>query len=300
MKILFIADVPNWCFDKMGKALQKYGKNEYTIRYGRKNKYKTAFKDTGKFDLILYPVDVRPDYVLKYKPPKEKLVMLIRSDVFKTTHKKRIEFYSNRDILNKSCDKFFIANNFMKDIFKSRYEGRFFYTPGGYDSDTFKYKKKKWSINTRVGWAGSKKNFGSQIRGIEIIEEACATAGCRFNPAYREDKWRTSEEMADYYYRDIDIFIDLYEAPGRQNGLLEAGACGCPIISIDTGIARELIGRDNGLIIKRRARNLVFALSRIKDNLDNYSQRIHKEVENNWTWEKHVPIWEKYMKECIC
>ena len=297
MRILFIADVPNWCFDKMGKALQKYGKNEYTIKYGRKDKYKSAFKDCDKFDLILYPVDVRPDYILKFKPPKEKLIMLIRSDVFKTTQKKRIDFYANREILSNRCDKFFMANNTLKDLFESRYEGKFYYAPGGYDSDTFKYEKKNWHTSLVVGWAGSRKNFGSNIRGIGIIEEACKIAGCEFKPAYREDKWRTPEEMAAYY-KEIDVFVDLYTAPGRQNGLLEAGACGCPIIGIDAGISRELIGSDNGLIIQRRTRNLVFAINRIRDNLNRYSNNISKEVETNWKWETHVKQWEKYMEEC--
>ena len=47
MRILWVADIPHWCFDRIGQQLHKHGKHKYAIRYGRKdkyNKYKT-FKD---------------------------------------------------------------------------------------------------------------------------------------------------------------------------------------------------------------------------------------------------------------
>ena len=65
MNILYIADVPNWAFYKTGLALQKYGKNSYEIRFGRKSKYKKCWRNLNKFDLVLYPVDTRPDRVIK-------------------------------------------------------------------------------------------------------------------------------------------------------------------------------------------------------------------------------------------
>ena len=43
----------------------------------------------------------------------------------------------------------------------------------------------------------------------------------------------------------------------------------------------------------------MFGFDRIRNNLDKFSEKIHKEVENNWKWEKHVPLWEKYMEDCI-
>lgn len=297
MRILYIADVKNWCFDKMGRALQRYGKNKYQIRYGRP-KYRGVFKGTENYDLIVFAVDVRIDVIVRKKPPRCKTIVLIRSDVFKTCRKKMVKYYKESKLLKAHVGAFMIANNQLLERFKKKYDMPCFYAPGGVETKIFKpLETPVFKMPPTIGWAGSRKNFSRAYRGIDIIEEACKKLGYKWNPAYRENKWRTQQEMVDYYHNDIDIFIDLWKYAGRQNGLLEAGACGLPLVSCDSGIARELSESGGTIITNRDISSVCKALEKAANNMAEYGKLNAEFIKNNWSWEKHVAEWEKIFEK---
>ena len=69
--------------------------------------------------------------------------------------------------------------------------------------------------------------------------------------AAREEKWRTQEEMVAFY-QGVDVQICASRTEGGPHPLLEAAACGIPLISTRVGIAPELIkDGDNGFLIER-------------------------------------------------
>lgn len=56
--------------------------------------------------------------------------------------------------------------------------------------------------------------------------------------------------------------------------LIEALACGRPVISIDSGGPRDIITKDNGILIKENsAQELVKAIKTMIENYDNYNQK---------------------------
>lgn len=299
MKILWIADIPHWCFDRIGQMLNKYGKNEYSVRYGRRNKYKRhkTFKDIDKFDLILYPVDTRPDRIIKARIPPEKLIMLIRSDVFKLCKPKRLIYYKETKMMSRRVAAFMCANKYLYERFKKTYHTKCFYAPGGVDTELFKPSKKKWGDIPRVGWAGSKTSYGKDIRGLPMIQDACAHLGYVFKPAYREDKWRTPDEMVQYYHNDIDIYIDAFAAAGRQNGLLEAAACGLPIVSLPVGIGQELIDAEACVKIEMLTESMIEGLKMAWEYKNTLRKKAMPYIQKEWSWKTHVERWEKIFKE---
>jgi glycosyltransferase involved in cell wall biosynthesis len=289
MRVLFIADVKNWCFDKIGQMLTKYGTHNYSMRYKGDDKYKSAFKGMDHFDLIIYAVDVRPDHIMKYSPPRDKTIMLIRSDVFKLCSKGRNKFYKNAQTANTRVSAFMIANEYLYNKFKSIHNVSCYLAPGGVDTNLFKRRHyKSYRQMPAVGWSGSLKYFGPKVRGTDLVEQACLDLGMEYNPAIKEETWRTPEEMAEYYNKEIDIYVDASSTAGRQNGLLEAAACGLTCLCTEVGIGKELI--DAGVAIKID-RNLDSIKVRLIEALEHSPKPDY--IKKHWSWETHVKEWER-------
>lgn len=115
------------------------------------------------------------------------------------------------------------------------------------------------------------------------------------------------KEMADWY-RGIDLFLSTSCSEGFQMPVLEAAACGRPIIATDVGGATEVVLHgDTGFITpayrtKDEAMTVVdeFA-SRIVEYHKNRGLLLHhaemarKHVEQNFKWEQHAPRWYEAM-----
>ncbi len=293
MKILYIADIKNWVFDKTARVLQKYGKHNYTIRY-RGVKYKKAFINPKDFDLIVYSTDVRPDYIMKYRPPRKKTVILIRSDVFKLCAKGRNVFYKDKRIAKEHCAAFMISNPYLLEKFEKIHDIPCYYAPGGVDTEVFKkdHPDMYWELPI-VGWAGSLKYHGRKLRGLDLVLDACNYAGYTFCPAIKENTYRTIDEMVDYYNKEISLYIDASSTAGRQNGLLEAGACGLPLMCTEVGIGKELIDNKCAIKIERDPNSIVDGLRNAWGHRIKLGQNVEKYVRENWSWEEHVKKWEK-------
>jgi len=89
------------------------------------------------------------------------------------------------------------------------------------------------------------------------------------------------------YYQESDIFVLPSANEGMSNTVLEAMACGLPIITTNTGGTQELV-KENGWIIKRNVKELRKALESAISNpkqLNKMGQESRKKVES-MTWEK--------------
>lgn len=291
MKILCIIDTPDWAFHRNCRALQKYGKNTYDIRFGREDRYKAAFKKLNNYDLILYWPDVRIDYLVKRHAPKRKTVVMVRSDVRKTCKKKPAKYWKEVSLMKNHIKCFMVANKEMLKWTRMKFPmKKSFYAPGGVDTELFKPATRTWHKVPVVGWAGSKKNYGVGARGLKFIRRACKQLGWEYRPAYRESTWRGPKQMVEYYH-NIDLYVDLWIGAGRQNGLLEAGACGVPLVCCDKGIARELV--PGGLQIAiRNVDSVKAALRRAWRDKEELSPQIASYVKDEWGWKKHVEQWE--------
>lgn len=299
MKILCIADVKDWVFDKTAKTLQKYGHHNYDIRY-RGTKYKKAFVGCDEYDLILYFTDVRPDYIMKYRPPREKTIIMIRSDVFKLCKKGRNQFYKDANIAKEHCAAFMIANKYLLQKFMKIYAEHIpcYYAPGGVDTEIFTKETSEYYWDSPVvGWAGSTKYYGPKLRGLDILSHACDSADMEFNPAIKENVYRSELGMLEYYDQEITIYADASSTAGRQNGLLEAGACGLPLVCTPVGIGRELIDAGCAVEIERDEASIVDGLCRAWANRAELGNNAVKYIRDNYSWVDHVKKWETIFQE---
>lgn len=286
-KVLVVADVNWWAFEKIYQGLKTYSKNYeidscYIIE-GSKVKYKNINHE--KYDIVLYLCDYLLETIINDVIPKNKLIFCLRQE-------KNFDFL----IKNKIFEHVLYVSASNEKLYEKckKLNYNVFLTPGGVDTKKFKFKERSLPEKIRIGWSGScNANFGKIFRGVDIIEKTCNKMNLNFNPAIREIKLRNESEMIKYYENEIDIYIDMSESAGRQNGLIEAGASGIPIISSKVGIAEKLIINEyNGYLCDRNEFELEKSIEKILLNYNKISKNIRKTIEEKWSWEYHVKLFE--------
>lgn len=295
-RALIIYDEPNWAFDRMADALIKYCKRWEIVKAGiheGRIHIVTAMKWA---DVVLWLPDYRVDWLSAGICPKYKTILAIRHDPF--IKRKTALFYNNPSKVKSCCSAIAAANvNLGRKIaYTIGGNPSTYCIPGGVDEEFFDFKTDRdYGRYERIGWAGSINNFGSEIRGIDLIREACDRLNLKFVPALREDRWRSMEEMRDYYHNEIDVYVDAHENAGRQNGLLEAAACGMPIIATKAGISDSLIDDgENGIICEHgTVKDLAKALTIMKlVYRDAMAKYMRQKIEKEWTWHHHAGLFE--------
>jgi len=297
-RLLVVSDIPNWAFDKMYRNLKKYCDHwEVDVFYLEEKKpQRYNLSKHQEFDLIFYLCDYAIEALLAAKIPKEKVILGIRSH--------RTEpFYKNTGLLRNTAGAIAVANNTLgKEFIKLHPFTRTL--QGGVDTELFKPGDREPYPPFTVGWAGTQLNTPKGFRGLRIIADACKYSGLKFNPALREKEWRNEEEMARYYQNDIDIYIDLSKSAGRQNGILEAGACGKMVIATNVGVVDQLIIPGiTGLVIKEEERNveeLSKILSKLRDDIiKRCGNQLCADINKYWSWKSHVKGFEKLFDDLI-
>ena len=143
-----------------------------------------------------------------------------------------------------------------------------------------------------LGWCGSTTNHPGK-RGIReyIVPALQGLSGVTFKVADRETKWRSQEEMVPFY-QGLDAYICASRTEGGPHPILEASACGVPVISTRVGIAPELIKQDvNGILIERSVPAIREAVIRLRDDRDlrvEMGTQARRFIEAAWTWERQA------------
>ena len=156
-----------------------------------------------------------------------------------------------------------------------------------------------------LGWAGSRLNHPGK-RGLNdlLLPALKDLPGVTLKIADRETRLRTQEEMVDFYH-GIDAYICSSRTEGGPHPVLEASACGLPVISTGVGLAPELIeNMQNGILIDRNMKAIRDAVTILRDNYDlriEMGRKAREAVEEKWTWdiqaEKYIPFFNKGL-EC--
>lgn len=290
-KVLVVADVNWWAFERIVQGLKKY-----CTQWKVDAHYLRA--DTNiphnNYDVIFYLCDWITEPIFENRIPRDKLVLAIRQ-----AEDLPYSLYTEPGKLQKTVKMVAVSNKDLVNKYISKHD-TVRIASGGVDTDFFSFKEKFFEEPVRVGWAGSSGNFGREFRGLDLIQEACDKIGFIFNPAIREKRLRTIEEMREYYHNQIDIYVDMSFSAGRQNGLIEAGSCGLTIISCRSGVAEDLIIHGyNGFLIQRNVESLSLNLAAVNNNSFVYGKRIRSDIEGKWSWKVQAPIFERIFEECV-
>ena len=175
-----------------------------------------------------------------------------------------------------------------------------------------KFDKLKDDDIIKIGWTGNSKftdENGDDLKGLNKI----------INPAIKELKeegYKIELVVADRnikfiphnempkYYNNIDIYICTSRTEGTPNTVLEAMACGIPVISTDVGIVPEVFGeKQKEFIIERTKEELkkkIINLISNKQKLKMLSDENLKQIQK-WDWknqgEKYKEFFERNIKK---
>lgn len=123
-----------------------------------------------------------------------------------------------------------------------------------------------------IGWVGNSKWSVGDLKGINtIIRPAVkimqeAGYDIVLETSDRQDRMIPHDEMPEYY-NSIDLYICASTCEGTPNPVLEAMACGIPVISTNVGLVPEVFGeKQKGFILEERSvKCLVDTLERLLD-----------------------------------
>lgn len=130
-----------------------------------------------------------------------------------------------------------------------------------------------------IGWVGNSKWTVGDLKGINTIIRPAVKIlqeegyNIELMTSDRQDRMIPHDEMPAYYNR-IDLYICASSCEGTPNPVLEAMACGVPVISTDVGIVPEVFGEQQKKFIleERSVRCLADALMNLLKHPEWFAQ----------------------------
>ena len=170
----------------------------------------------------------------------------------------------------------------------------------GVDLSLFKpFKLERFdTLNGReitIGWAGNSQwaSDTEDFKGVRtILEPAIDELKKRgwlvtLQLADRKQEWMAHHEMPQFY-NSIDLYVCTSKMEGTPNPILEAMACGVPIISTDVGIVPDLFGKvqKNFIMRDRSIEAVVAAIETILLNATMFRVLSTENLKSikNWSW----------------
>lgn len=156
---------------------------------------------------------------------------------------------------------------------------------------------KKQNDRFKVGWVGriDQQDY-RELKGYDIVTAGLEKLDVELDIRTYQDRV-PREKMVDFY-QQLDCFICSSSSEHIPLPVLEAAACGVPIISTRVGIVPELIKNNtNGFIVPREANAFQKGVKILMDNTakrEQFSKAIRKTVVNHWTLERCKKEWETF------
>jgi glycosyltransferase involved in cell wall biosynthesis len=289
-RILAIADVPNWIFERHARTLQRRLADEFDITV----QYHTQPYHEGDFDLI-YALEFGLVPTAQIRSPW-KYVTALRSHVswdsvrpaqlseYLTSHFQRTHVVSRR--LQQSLLPW------LPDVA---------YVTHGVDGERFTPVARQGRAGAlRLGWAGNRQ---TAVKGFdEFIAPLQALPGVEIVFCGYSDRNLTLDEMPGFY-ASIDAYICTSASEGNNNALLEAAATSTAIITTDTGTVPEYLRHGaSALIVPLDASAFRGAVELLRDDVE-LRERLGRAaaaaVHPAWTWSTRAEDYRMFFREAL-
>ena len=161
-----------------------------------------------------------------------------------------------------------------------------------------------------IGWVGNSNWQNSEIdhKGVntilkpairQLIEEGYPL---EMYFADKNERIIPIDQMVDYY-SNIDIYICTSENEGTPNPVLEAMACGVPIISTNVGIVPEALGKKQQKYIldERSIENLKLKIKLLLQNNNSFEELSKENLQmiKKWSWDEKAKQFKDFFDYCI-
>ncbi len=331
-RILLVCDRPNWAYDAIAKALIRYNRDptmSFEIAYikGGEMPLEELVKEFELVFVLGWQLigDLRASRFGRYLPflgsriVNNALPFLDPQRVLTGIHShhawdERLTQPDRNVQPPRGLVKFLnffpgvnAVSQRLYRIFKDAGLRNVFYTPNGVDTDLFLLEQDICLDGPlRVGFSGNKKH--DWRKGISnFIEPACDLPGIDLRLAMPQEGHYVPLAEMPLFYNDIDVYICASSSEGFSLSVLEASACGRPIISTRVGGSDELIENGvNGFLVDRDANAIQ---EKLKFFLTNRNAVLEMGAANReivldkWSWEKRAPDWMefiRYARDSMC
>jgi len=274
MRILIIVDHFGWAFDFIARGIQKYSKYSDTIQVRQ-------FWNLSEYN--------QPDVVFFLNAS---LLRSVKSSRYLVgIHSESI----SSDGVVEGFEHICIFTKLLKKFQKQYPNEKFHLIHNGVDPEIF-YPKPKSHDNFIVGWAGNPRNPVKRFPLLRKLEFEVKAMGNWGPQRFRLN--RNRRKMVDFYH-DIDAYVCVSESEGMPLPILEAAACGLPIVSTDVGGIGEFVDAD-WLVPSKPAK---IAISTINEKLKllkedeklrcRVGQKNLTKALNKWSWEYIVRRYDR-------
>ena len=150
-----------------------------------------------------------------------------------------------------------------------------------------------------AGWAGDSAAGAGDTKGVGIIRRACELAGVPLVVADRRVAPVPHEAMPAWY-GGISVYLCASVSEGTPNPVLEALACGRPVISTDVGIVRRAVEDGvTGRIVDRHPEAIAAALVRLRGRDLAEMSRAARRAAEAWDWRHKAEAWRSCLRAAL-
>lgn len=320
IKIALIPDEENWAFGNIAKQIKKHLNDYFDFKIVPFRDYLNnlrQFHREVKYCDILHFFwrdtinNVLPIYSPKFQcgEYKNKIISTAVYDHFFLSKKEIIE---RRDLFNKTS--YYVCSERLKQIYNDIriYKKPIMVIEDGVDPDLF-YPINRYRLRDKekaplvIGWVGNSQwQLPYDLKGLKtFIKPAVkqlSESGYSIQGIYcdRNKGYIPHNEMVNYYSK-IDILVCMSKTEGTPNPVLEAMACGVPIISTDVGIIPQVFGKKQKEFILEdlSIESLINSILKLYNNrniLWELSEENLKQI-RNWYWSKQCLKFKSYFEE---
>lgn len=334
LRVLLCPDKPDWAFDNIAKNIERYSGNNLIFKLYMQD---TLDSEQLFFErLLLNRIDVchvfwREDLFYLLSPstiakaaramnfPYEALVRALSSCAFTTSVYDHL--FSDAEQMQERRYDFALIDGYTVSSQKlyAIYNGEpqipapDVIIADGVDTDHFSpLATGKTGERQVVGWAGNsawgKNAYAGDVKGYHRLFTPMMADIKRSRNNVEErvadpQKNRIPfSEMPDFY-RGLDVFVCTSSMEGTPNPLLEAMACGIPVISTDVGIVSEVFGELQTRFIIEAPEPGKFSKA-VAEVLENRSLhealgRENRQRALDWSWQRHCAAWWPFWHEAL-
>lgn len=175
---------------------------------------------------------------------------------------------------------------------------KFYLIPNGVDTEVFCPPKSKSNHEFIVGWVGNDRPDRAKIKRIEELRRVCHKLGITLLEQGKSAQI-DHDKMPSFYQR-LDLYVNLSITEGSNNCILEAAACGVPILGTEVGNMSEL-KEAGAFTVRHDLEDLEEQLRLIRDlsNRKQIGEAMREEMVKNYTSEQMAMRYKAMFDYCL-
>ena len=282
---LVLLDQWGWSFDFVSRGLKKYSsKFDFTAkRWNEVNIYDRRFHYVLALNCsVWHALSVRRRWL--HAPQTKHFIGVPRDVIDPRLHG------DMRQINGVACNNLIAYNKLRKKYSKAR---KIFYTPNGVDPAI--YKPQPLGARFVPGWSGT---VEWDVKRVELARKLRPRVKIKCDRFGKYFQRGVSHQPMIEFYKSIDCFVHTSCSEGMPNVILEAAACGLPIISTRVGDIPLLVSKEWLVPVNPPA----LVVSQINEKLEllrrdlalrrRVGARNRQEAVKNWSWKRQVLNYE--------